>query len=174
MTMLFDGFTKIKQVVNNKKKYECIVRPDSVCILLVEPQDNPMDDVITLGKQFRVGPYMRRGVEQSMSICAGYVDSGEDPFVAAGREAVEEFGAQGYLDYLGTYSVAPGTTTEVSHMFWMNVRVWDTPTDSSEGIEPFKVTLGEAITWIKAPPETLSGQLMMAIMLYARQRGVVV
>lgn len=172
MSLLYDGFMKIRSFLHGGKTFECIVQKDSALTILTEKNANPLEDIITFGKQFRVGPAVRNGAKEVFSLCGGYVEDGEDPFVAASRESAEEFGALGFTDYLGSFSVAPGTTTEVSHVCVMDVKEWVEPTDLTEGITPVKMKLGELLDLIEKPHDIMSARFVLAILLYAQHRGV--
>lgn len=170
--MLYNGFLKIDGVSISGKTFEVIKSKDSVVTLLVETKEDPLEDVVTLGTQMRIGPLVREGLNNSVSLCAGYVEEGEPPAMAASREAAEEYGAQGWVNHLGSYYVAPGTTTEVSHLYFMEVRQWTTPTDTTEGIKPLKTTLANLLELVNNKNNTVSCQLAMCVRLYAKDRGL--
>lgn len=108
--------------------------------------------VAFLVKQWRTGllssdnPYL-------LEACAGIVDPGETPEIAARREAEEEVGLKiGALRSLGTILPSIGTTSEKMHLFVADVSVGDLKTagggvpHEGEEIEVVELPLAELYT----------------------------
>lgn len=172
-SLIHNGFLKVHSTTRNGKTYEYIESNDSVSTLLVEQQDNPLADVLTVGLQLRIGALVGElAQEETYTLASGYIDAGETTTEAAHRESEEEFGARGHVYKLGAYFNAPSTSTHISNIFWMDVQEWNEPTDLSEGIRPIKLTLMQALHMIKSPYNVLSMPFTTAILLYAAYRGV--
>lgn len=125
----YDGFLKIKEILFNqfdiiRHKPPCqtmqyMERGDSVSVLI---QTAGKSGKIVLLKQFRVGPFVREGKDETYSMVAGMIDEGETPADAARREMVEEVGVHpSFLEDLGVFYTSPGGTTERTHFFYAEV-----------------------------------------------------
>ena len=136
MKTLFDGFLKIKEFMKNGKRYEVMDRGNSVTVLLVKPGLSFESDQFYIGTQYRAGSdsYQRTQV-------AGMIDKmpdgvgHESPQEAAFREAMEEAGALGRLEFMYSGYPSPGGCTEFTYQYVMMVDTMSTPTDPEEGIE---------------------------------------
>jgi ADP-ribose pyrophosphatase len=69
------------------------------------------DGRVVLTRQFRPGPE-----RVLLDLPSGFVDEGEEPQTAAGRELAEETGYEGDLSYLGR-TTPNAYSTEVRHVF---------------------------------------------------------
>lgn len=146
MKTLFDGFLKIKEFFREGKRYEVMDRGHSVTVLLVRPGLSFESDQFYIGTQYRAGAgdYQRTQV-------AGMIDklpSGvghEYPATAAFREAMEEAGAVGRLEYMYSGYTSPGACTEITYQYVMIVDSITTPTDPEEGIEWEWITGAEVL-----------------------------
>lgn len=136
MKTLFNGFLKIKEFTRQGKRYEVMDRGNSVTVLLVKPGLSFEGDQFYIGTQYRAGAggYQRTQV-------AGMIDKMPDgvgheaPTVAARREAMEEAGALGRMEYMYSGFTSPGGCTEFTYQYVMMVDTLSTPTDPEEGIE---------------------------------------
>jgi nudix-type nucleoside diphosphatase (YffH/AdpP family) len=94
---------------------EAFIGSDAALLL---PYD-PSTDTVLLVEQFRAGPYMRGDPRPwALEPVAGLVDPGEDPALAARREAQEEAGLNlsRIIPVIRGYP-SPGATTEFYHCF---------------------------------------------------------
>ena len=172
-SLIHNGFIKLHSVTIDGSSYEYTTGKNSVCTLLTEFRDNPLEDVITLGLQFRPGAYLSDiPEEQSYTSAAGYIDDGETSVEAAHRESEEEFGAKGTLVNLGVHYVSPGNSTGITHLFFMEVQEWVEPTDKTEGIYPLKFTLAELLRRVNNPYIVTSLHVATLVNKYAAYRGV--
>lgn len=172
-SLIHNGKVKLHSVTINGRHYEYTTGRDSVATLLVEPQDDPMEDIITIGSQFRLGAYLSEaGQEDTMTSAAGHIEEGESPLDAAHRESMEEFGAKGIVNKLSSHLVSPGKSTAITHLFWMEVKEWHEPTDLAEGIKAHKTTLRELLQLVNSQYSVTSLHLGALANKYARYRGV--
>jgi len=172
-SLIHNGFIKLHSTTIEGKSYEYTTGKNSVCTLLAEFSDNPLEDIITLGLQFRPGAFLSDiPEEQSYTSAAGYIDDGETPVEAAHRESEEEFGAKGVLNKLGIHYVSPGNSTLMTHLFFMEVREWVEPTDKTEGIYPLKFSLAELLRRVNNPYVVTSLHIAALVNKYATYRGV--
>lgn len=172
-SLIHNGFLKLHSSTLEGKTYEYVETRDSVSTILVEQQDNPLADIITLGLQFRVGAFVNELRQaETYTLASGYIDEGETTTEAAHRESEEEFGARGHVYKLGGYFNSPSVSTHVSNLFWMDVKEWHEPTDLTEGIRPVKLTLEQILNMVKSPFSVMSMPLSTAVLLYAAYRGV--
>lgn len=74
---------------------------------------------ITKEGQFVIEEQYRHGIQKvCYEICAGVVEPGEDPLVAAKRELLEETGyAGGQWSYLGSYAINASGTNNYCHSY---------------------------------------------------------
>lgn len=135
MKTLFNGFLKIKEFFREGKRYEVMDRGNSVTVLLVKPGLSFEGDQFYIGNQYRAGA----GGNQDTQV-AGMIDKMPDgigheaPEEAAFREAMEEAGALGRLEYMYSGYPSPGGCTEFTYQYVMMVDTLTTPTDPEEGI----------------------------------------
>ena len=136
MKTLFDGFLKIKEFFREGKRYEVMDRGNSVTVLLVKPGLSFEGDQFYIGYQYRAGA----GGIQATQV-AGMIDKMPDGVGyegtqhAAFREAMEEAGALGRLEYMYSGYPSPGGCTEFTYQYVMMVDTLTTPTDPEEGIK---------------------------------------
>lgn len=172
-SLIHNGFLKVHSTTVGGKTYEYTEVGPTVTTLLVEPQDNPLNDLLTIGIQYRVGASVGALKENAIyTLASGYVDNDETSTDAAHREAEEEFGAKGSVFKLGAAYNNPGSSTQITELFWMDVKEWSEPTDVSEGIKSVKLTLGQILHMIKSPYVVMSMPLSQAVLLYAAWKGV--
>lgn len=172
-SLIHNGFIKLHSTTIGGETFEYVSGKDSVCTLLVEPQDNPLEDIVTIGLQFRPGAYLSQIPETlSLTSAAGHIEDGETPVEAAHRESMEEFGARGTVGKLGVHFISPGNCTNISHLFFMEVHEWDSPTDPREGISPEKHSLRELLSIVNNPYKPSSLHLALLVNKYAAYRGV--
>ena len=140
---LYKGFLSINSISFSqttreitRTEWQYMERGDSVSILVNIKGTNKFVVI----QQFRVGPFVREGAIQSYSNPAGMIDSGETPIEAAIRELKEEIGATPEtITYLGKAYPSSGGCTEITHMFYAEVKNQDfTAIDVDEGIT-FKI-----------------------------------
>lgn len=134
MKTLFDGFLKIKEFFREGKRYEVMDRGNSVTVLLVKPGLNFEGDQFYIGYQFRAGARANQYTQ-----VAGMIDTlpdgkKESPKEAAFREAMEEAGALGRMEFMYSGYPSPGGCTEHTYQYVMMVDTLTTPTDPEEGI----------------------------------------
>lgn len=79
----------------------------------------PETDEVLLNQQFRMGAFLIGDPDPFMfEVAAGLMDDGEDPAVAAKREALEETGtAVRDMLSVGWFYCSPGTLVEKIHLF---------------------------------------------------------
>lgn len=136
MKTLFDGFLKIKEFFREGKRYEVMDRGNSVTVLLVKPGLSFESDQFYIGTQYRAGANATLRTQ-----VAGMIDKlpdgvgHESPQSAAFREAMEEAGALGRLEFMYSGYPSPGGCTEHTFQYVMMVDTLTTPTDPEEGIE---------------------------------------
>lgn len=172
-SLIHNGFLKVHSTTVDGKTYEYLESKPTVTTLLVEQQGNPLDDILTIGVQHRIGASVGELKEDVIyTLASGYVDNNETATDAAHREAEEEFGARGHVFKLGAGYNSPGISTQITEMFWMNVQEWHDPIDPGEGVKPIKLTLGQLLHMVKSPYTVLSMPLTTTILLYAAMRGV--
>lgn len=79
-------------------------------------------DTILLAEQFRYPTYAAGGSGWLLEIPAGIVEAGENPADTLRREIVEEIGyAVDELEFISTFYVSPGGSTEVMHLYYATV-----------------------------------------------------
>lgn len=78
---------------------------------------------------------------------AGYIDPGEDPLAAAGRELKEEAGiTAGILEKIGEYEIGAGVLKGKVHIYFAKeLDFGDTDFDDEEDINLVKLPLDEAV-----------------------------
>lgn len=170
MRTLFDGFLKIKEFYREGQRYEVMDRGNSVTVLLVKPGLSFESDQFYIGTQYRAGAkgHLRTQV-------AGMIDkmpdgvSNEAPNKAAFREAMEEAGALGRLEFMYSGYTSPGGSTEITYQYVMMVDTLTEPTDPEEGIE-WEWMTGADILDIYGPLGFISFQLNNSINHYRLYR----
>lgn len=97
------------ELPNNKiAKREIVVHPGGVCILPVDSEEN-----VYLVEQYRYA-----AESMMLEAPAGKLEPGEDPFLCAKRELMEETGcsAENWIS-LGEVFTSPGFSTEKLHLY---------------------------------------------------------
>lgn len=135
---LLIGEEKQKELGLGINAFEYMERGDCVSVLIVDDLSKN-DPLVVMNKQFRVGPYVKEGVETSYSSAAGMIDEGEVAMIAAIREAKEETGLDiRSIKEMNTMYTSPGGTTERCTFFLAEAnfdrKTQLTPLDTSEGI----------------------------------------
>lgn len=117
---VWTGFFSVMKVGINTDKglieRDVVKVRDSVGVLLI----NEDTKCAIMVKQYRPGPLasdLNIGKYAVLEIPAGVIDDGETPKQAASREIIEETGYDAHLVDLGAYWLAPGTSTEMCHLF---------------------------------------------------------
>ena len=114
----------------NKAAREVVEHRAAVGVLAVTEKG------VLLARQFRyaVG-------EETLEICAGLVEEGEDPKEAAAREMREELGcAPGILEEIGGFYVSPGYCTEFLTIYVAeNLTVSKLPQDADENVRAVEI-----------------------------------
>ncbi|HKI60628.1 MAG TPA: NUDIX domain-containing protein [Mariprofundaceae bacterium] len=146
---------------------EHLERGDAIAMLLYDPDS----DEVLLIEQFRIGPAVRGDEPWLIEVVAGMIDEGEEPAVAACREAVEEAGYEPYkVERLGRYYSTPGGSSERIDLY-LGLVDKSKPTGSGGGmqhehedIRPFWISRDEAMHWL-ASGKINSGAPMLALLL---------
>ena len=125
---LYDGFFKLDRITLRHERFDGTMsspqailnleRGDAVGVLLHDVER----DVIILTEQFRYAAYERTGQGWILDVIAGMMEEGESAKQVARREAVEEAGYRPEeLEFIATFFVSPGGTTERIHLFYAPV-----------------------------------------------------
>jgi ADP-ribose pyrophosphatase len=128
---VFDGFFKINQATLRHERFNGQMsatmtrlnfeRGDAVAALLWNAETGR----VLLTKQFRY-PAHTKGHAWMVEAIAGTLKEGEDPAEAMQRELLEETGYQApSLQWLQTFFVSPGGTSERIFLFFAEVRLAD-------------------------------------------------
>lgn len=105
---LFDGG------ISPKLKREVVSRPNAVGVL---PYD-PVNDIVVLIRQFRIGPWANNDDPWLEEIPAGLIDEGEALEAVACRETAEECGCNVRdLAPVSNFYTSPGMLSEHLHLF---------------------------------------------------------
>jgi len=150
-----------------KIRREHLERGDAIAMLLYDPA---CDEVLLI-EQFRIGPAVREDEAWLIEVVAGMIDVGEEPEVAARREAVEEAGYEPYrVEPLGRYYSTPGGSSERIDLYLGLVDKSAPAGDGGgmkhehEDIRPFWISREEAMAWL-ANGKINSGAPMLALLL---------
>lgn len=113
-----------------KHSQECLMRGDSVAVLLYRPGDAKFVWV----EQFRIGPGTKEPSKPTtVEPVAGMVDGDEAPLVAARREAGEEAGINIIsIEPIFSFYMCPGVMNERMHLFFATID--DTPLEKMGGL----------------------------------------
>lgn len=119
---LHQGFYKMDSLTVSHQRFdgseqgivrELLVRPDAVCVLLVDFKA----DKFVFVEQFRVGA-MQSGNPWLIELVAGLIDKDETPEEVGRREAQEEAGVSlGRMELITQYYPSPGGTNERIHLY---------------------------------------------------------
>lgn len=98
---------------------ECVMRPDSVGVLIHRPRDQKFIWV----EQFRIGPGTKEpGQPNTIEPVAGMVDKEGDPREAAEREVWEETHlAPLTLEHVMSFYMCPGIINERMHLYYATI-----------------------------------------------------
>jgi len=129
---LYDGFFKLDQVTLRHERFDGTMSPprailnlergDAVGVLLHDIER----ELLIFVEQFRYAAYERTGQGWVLDIIAGMMEPGESAEQVARREALEEAGYQlETLEFITTFFVSPGGTTERIHLFYAPVHTSD-------------------------------------------------
>lgn len=117
----------------------------------------PLQRTVILTRQFRLPPHLNGDVAWLIEAPAGLLDAGEEPEMAARREAIEETGyAPEAMVFLCNAYMSPGSLTEKCACFLGRYAPGQRQTNggglSTEGedIEVFELGLDEALAMVAA------------------------
>jgi nudix-type nucleoside diphosphatase (YffH/AdpP family) len=127
---LYDGFFKLDRITLCHERFDGTMSPprailnlergDAVGILLHDVER----DILVFVDQFRYAAYERTGQGWMTDIIAGMIEEGESPDQVARREALEEAGYRlQELEFIATFFVSPGGSTERIHLFYGPVSI---------------------------------------------------
>jgi ADP-ribose pyrophosphatase len=150
---IYDGFFKLDHVTLSYERFDGTMSPrqailnlergDSVAVLLHDIQR----DVLILAEQFRYAAHARTGQGWILDIIAGMAEEGECAEQVAHREAMEEAGYRlEEVEFIATFFVSPGGTTERIHLFYA-------PLSASQRISEGGGIDGEDIRLVELPLE---------------------
>jgi len=126
---------EVETAAGKKAIREVVEHHTAVGILALTEKDE-----VLLVRQFRyaVG-------EETLEVCAGLVENGEDPKETAEREMQEELGLfPGVLREIGRFYASPGFCTELMVLFLAeNPRESKLPHDDDEYVRPARVPCSE-------------------------------
>ena len=115
---LYQGFFQLKRLTIRHRCFdgedisiarELFIRPDAVCVVLVDPK---LDEVVMV-EQFRAGCYDHPESPWLLELVAGIVEPGESVTDVAGREAEEEAGVQIHdIQHVCRFTPTPGAVRE--------------------------------------------------------------
>jgi len=122
--LVLDDYFKVGEAILQHERFDGSMSPsmrrlnfergDSVAVLLW----NEDKEKAILTKQFRYPTY-KKGEGWIIEVIAGSLKPQEDPMEAMQREVLEETGYQvEHLDFLHTFFVSPGGTSERIHLFY--------------------------------------------------------
>ncbi len=161
----YEGFLKIRSInlPHLSHKIEFMERGDSACALVYSIED----EAYLLLEQFRIGPFIREGVITTYSSIAGMVDPGESPIDTIIRELKEEVNLSPIsVLKLGSFYTSPGGTTEISHLFYIEVEsVKGLKVDQEEGITDVELVSHKTLNAMMENNELKSMQLCLAYQL---------
>jgi ADP-ribose pyrophosphatase len=108
-----------------------------------------------------------------LEVPAGTLGSGEDPAECARRECREEIGmAPGTLERLGGFFLAPGYSSEYSHIYLATgLTPAPLPADEDEDLRVERLTLAQVDAQIRSG-EIQDGKTLAALYLYRLARGL--
>lgn len=157
---LYDGFFQLNRYTFRHELFaggwsECFQREifergHAAAVLLIDPEAQ----MLALIEQFRPGAVATEKSPWLLELVAGIIDEGEQPDQVAGREALEEAGAEiKKLRKICEYLVSPGGTTERIWLFLGEVdmrHVSDSGglVDEHEDIRVHKVAIDQAFEWM--------------------------
>ncbi|MEA3345308.1 MAG: NUDIX domain-containing protein [Chloroflexota bacterium] len=152
---LYDGFFKLDRITLRHERFDGsmsssksilnLERGDAVGVLLHDVER----DVLIFANQFRYAAYERTGQGWMVGIIAGMMEEGESMEQVARREALEEAGYRlEELEFITTFFVSPGGTTERIHLFYAPVsesqRISDGGGIDDEDIRLIELSFNEA------------------------------
>ncbi len=142
----------------SEKCYECVAHPGAVAILPIDENGN-----LILIKQWRRVPQ-----EIMIEIPAGLLEDGESPDQCAQRELQEEIGYKAkHLQKIGGFYNSPGFCDEFIDLYLArNLISSKLPEDDHEAIDPFTISLPDALALIRKG-EIRDAKTLISIILYA-------
>ncbi len=141
--------------------YYVVELPDSVCALAITEEGN-----VLMAKQYR------HPIESTiLEMPGGFIDAGEDPSTAVGRELLEETGHEfSSIEYVGKVAGNPGVLSGYTHLFLAKggKKVDAQSLDSTEEIEVLHVPLEEVRTMLEE--NKIVQALHVSCLFYAFQK----
>jgi ADP-ribose pyrophosphatase len=125
------------------------------------------------GSLYLVRQYRQPSLEDLLELPAGTLGAGEDPAECARRECREEIGlAPATLERLGGFFLAPGYSTEYTHIFLATgLTPAPLPADEDEDLRVENLTLAQIDALIRSG-ELHDGKTLAALYLYRLARGL--
>ena len=151
---------------NGKPGYrEVVEHPGGVCIAALTN-----DNKLLFGRQFRY-PFR----EVTLELPAGKLEKGEEPFVTAQRELLEETGCTGreWIP-MGKMYPTPGICTEVDWLWFCRVdkEASGLSLDEDEFIEPERIPIEKAVEMVMKGeiPDAKTQLLILKVDLYLKNQ----
>lgn len=135
-------YEKADGTMSRSTKRQCLERGDAVAVVLL----NVSRDRLLFVRQFRYA-CLRHEDPYPIEIVAGAIDEGEKPEESARREVEEEVGYRvGDLHFAQRLYSSPGTTSEMLHVFYAEVR-------DEDRIHVVNLLEGEDVTLVEIAPQ---------------------
>ena len=125
------------------------------------------------GRLVFVRQYRHPSLKHLLELPAGTLGAGEDPAECARRECREEIGmAPAALERLGGFFLAPGYSTEYTHIFLARgLTPAPLPADEDEDLRVENLTLAQIDALIRSG-ELQDGKTLAGLYLYRQARGL--
>lgn len=125
---LYDGFFKLDRITLRHERFDGAMsapkdilnleRGEAAAVLLHDIER----DILIFAEQFRYAAHERTGQGWLLGIIAGMIEEGETAEQVARREALEEGGYRlEHLEFIASFFVSPGGTTERIYLFYAPV-----------------------------------------------------
>lgn len=141
--------------------YYVVELPPSVCALAITED----------GKALMAKQYRQPLGETLIELPGGFIDEGEEPSIAIGRELLEETGHEfSSIQYVGKVAANPGVLTGYTHLFLAQggKKVAAQSLDANEEIEVLQIPLEELRTMFHN--NEIVQALHVSCLLYAFQK----